>query len=164
MEDLGCINNNNSEVGLIRSFSKDFLKISNHSHSLMLSSSKLKPPWLPKNSTIQSGIRITFRRTEWGKFHHPCIKAPIKGKEVQKNRKRKYYGTDDKIIDVSNLYPVPLLQILLGNSNWNFKILVWKKARLKASEKVHKADEFVLYMSRECINSKNEEKNWYGMT
>ena len=121
MEDLGCINNNNSEVGLIRSFSKDFLKISNHSHSLMLSSSKLKPPWLPKNPTIQSGIRITFRRTEWGKFDHPCKKAPIKSKEVQKNRKRKYYGTDDKIIDVSNLYPVPLLQILFRKLKLKFQ-------------------------------------------
>ena len=31
------------------------------------------------------------------------------------------------------------------------------------TKNVYEADEFVLYLSKQCINSKNEEKNWYGM-
>ena len=38
-------------------------------------------------AAMQSGIRITFRRTEWGRFDHPCKKAPNKSKQVQKPRK-----------------------------------------------------------------------------
>ena len=36
---------------------------------------------------------------------------------------------------------------------------VQKKACLETPKKVYKAGEFVLYMSKQCINSKNEEKN-----
>ena len=49
-----------------------------------------------------------------------------------------------------HLYPVPLIQIF------------FRKLKLKL-QNVYKADEFVLYLSKQCINSKNEEKNWYGM-
>ena len=38
----------------------------------------------------------------------------------------------------------------LGNSSQNFRILLWI---LEVLEKVHKADEFIFYMSKECINS-----------
>ena len=35
---------------------------------------------------------------------------------------------------------------------------MWKKACLKTPKTVYKVDEFVLYMSKQCINSKNKEK------
>ena len=68
-------------------------------------------------TATQSGMRITFRSTEWGIFDHPCKKHQINGKKRKKAQKsakkleRKYDGTDDCIIDVRNLYPAPLLQI-----------------------------------------------------
>ena len=64
---------------------------------------------------------------------------------------------------------IPLLQMFF----WKLKlrlwgtVSVWKKAclgSLETPQKVYKADyEFVLYMSKQCINSKNEDKNWYSM-
>ena len=72
---------------------------------------------------MQSGIRITFRHTEWGRFCHPCKKAPNKSKKVQKPRKGNATApmttsSMDYIIDVANLYPIPLLQILF----WKLKL------------------------------------------
>ena len=163
MEDLGCINNNDSEVGLIRSFFKEFFKISYHSHSLMLSSSKLKPPRFPKNPAIPSGMKITLRRTGWRKFNHPCKKASNKSKNVQKCWKGNTMAPMTKSSVLKICTQFHYFKYFLGNSSWNFRILEWKKARLEASEKEQKADEFVRHMSRECINSKNEKLIWYDL-
>ena len=62
-----------------------------------------------------------------------------------------------------HLYPVPLIQIFFRKLKLKFQSTCVEESLPRDTKNVYEADEFVLYLSKQCINSKNEEKNWYGM-
>ena len=113
MKDLGYINNNH--------IFKTFLKCLTRATHLCIHFRNLNRHGFRKRATypsIQTGLRATSRSTECGKFDHLCKKAPNKRKKVQK---RKYSSTDEYIIDVTCLYPVPLFQIFFRKLKLKFQ-------------------------------------------
>ena len=82
----------------------------------------------------------------------------IKSKKCNKLEK-KYYGTDNYIIDCAHSYPVPLLQIFFRKLKLKLPGKCVEESMPRDTKKVKKADESVLYISKQLINSKKEEKN-----
>ena len=103
-------------------------------------------------------MRITFQFTEWGEFHHSLKKHQIKAKKCNK-MENKHYGTDNYISDGARSYPVPLLQIFFRKLKLKLPGKCVEERMPRDTKKVKKADEFVLYISKQCVNSKKEEKN-----